>query len=200
MNFKANILASAALFSALALSAAAMADDIANADPACVITNADGSKALDTTKCKDGKPMAANDTMAPADGTAANTGTTTGTDATTTSSTTPTGSNLIVPPESMTGARVMTASDFIGKRVYSKAGDDIGEVNDLFVTDKGNVQAVVLGVGGFLGIGEKDVAVSMGAIEMVQDGNAVRLVVDTTKDQLQAAPAYDRSKRTYITN
>lgn len=94
----------------------------------------------------------------------------------------------------------MTATDFIGKRVYTKAGDDIGEVNDLFVTDNGNVRAVVLGVGGFLGIGEKDVAVSMNAVEMVQDGDAVRLVVDATKDQLQAAPTFDRVKRTYVTN
>lgn len=199
MYRKSGLLASAAIMSALAFTVPGIAQDadIANADPGCVITNADGTKSLDTVKCKDGKPIAASDTTktAPADSTTATQPAPA--DQTTTGSTAP---SLIVPQDMMTGARIMTASDFIGKRVYSKAGDDIGEVNDLFVTDKGNVQAVVLGVGGFLGIGEKDVAVSMSAIEMVKDGNAVRLVVDATKDQLQTAPAYDRANRTYITN
>ena len=109
-----------------------------------------------------------------------------------------TGTVLIVPNDALANAKVMTASDFIGKRVYTKAGEDIGEVNDLIVTDNGSVQAVILGVGGFLGIGEKDVAVTMQAIEMQQDDNGTKLVVDASKDQLTSAPGYDRVKRTYI--
>jgi sporulation protein YlmC with PRC-barrel domain len=105
---------------------------------------------------------------------------------------------MIVPPESFSGATVISANDFIGKRVYSRAGDDIGEVNDLIMTGNGGVQAVVLGVGGFLGIGEKDVAISMASIDMTKDGSAVRLVVDGTKEQFNAAPAYDRTTRTYL--
>ena len=75
---------------------------------------------------------------------------------------------------------------------------DDGEVNDLIVTDNGAVQAVILGVGGFLGIGEKDVAVAMRAIEMQPDGDSVKLVVDASKDQLNSAPGYDRTKRVYV--
>lgn len=108
------------------------------------------------------------------------------------------GSSIIVAPDALANTKVMTASDFIGKRVYTKAGEDIGEVNDLIVTDTGSVQAVILGVGGFLGIGEKDVAVTMQAIEMQQDDTGMKLVVDASKDQLTSAPGYDRTTRTYI--
>jgi hypothetical protein len=68
----------------------------------------------------------------------------------------------------------------------------------LIMTDNGSIRAVILGVGGFLGMGEKDVAVSMNAINMAQDGSNVKLVVDGSKEQFNAAPKYDRSKRTYI--
>ena len=88
--------------------------------------------------------------------------------------------------------------DFIGKRIYNTSGEDLGEVNDFFVTDKGSVQAVILGVGGFLGIGEKDVAVNMSAIQFVQDGNNTKLVVNASKNQLTGAPAFDRKKRVYL--
>ena len=71
-------------------------------------------------------------------------------------------------------------------------------MTDLIVTDNGAVQAVILGVGGFLGIGEKDVAVTMQAIQIQSDGDSTKLVVDASKEQLTNAPDYDRAKRTYL--
>ena len=62
------------------------------------------------------------------------------------------------------------------------------------------MSAVILGVGGFLGIGEKDVLVAMNAIDMQRDGNAIRLVVDANKDVFTNAPSYDRNNRTYMVN
>jgi hypothetical protein len=56
-------------------------------------------------------------------------------------------------------------TDLEGSPVYGAEGEHIGEINDLLVNDQGEVAAVIIGVGGFLGIGEKDVAVSMGALE-----------------------------------
>ena len=123
---------------------------------------------------------------------------TTATSGDTTASTTPIGKSMFVPQDQLTGASVMSANDFIGKRVYSRNGDDIGKVADLILTDDGSVSAVVLGVGGFLGIGTKDVAISMASIDMAKDGNSVKLVMDATKDQLKAAPTYDSATRTYI--
>ena len=63
----------------------------------------------------------------------------------------------------------------------------------------GNVEAVILAVGGFLGIGEKDVAVNTQAVQMIQDGDTQRLVVQATKEALEAAPSYDRDSRRYAT-
>ncbi|MDD9722971.1 PRC-barrel domain-containing protein [Sulfitobacter sp. PR48] len=104
------------------------------------------------------------------------------------------------------------ASNLIGMRIYNAeqgvdadqpvaAGaeaewDDIGEINDIIVAQNGSVRAVILGVGGFLGLGERDVAVSMDDITVVrQDGdmNDRFLVVSTTKEALEALPEFDRN-------
>jgi sporulation protein YlmC with PRC-barrel domain len=178
------ILTVVAFAGSLMFSTAAFAQTTTGVDPACIIKNTDGTETVDKTKCPDGMKVGAGDaTTAAPDSTA---------------STTPMTKSLIVPPESFSGASVISANDFIGKRVYARSGEDIGEVNDLIMTGNGGIQAVVLGVGGFLGMGEKDVAVSMAAIDMTKDGDTVRLVVDGTKDQFTAAPAYDRTTRTYL--
>ena len=95
---------------------------------------------------------------------------------------------------------MMSANDYIGKTVYDQAGNNVGDVNDLIISNDGQIQAVILGVGGFLGIGEKDVAVNAQAVKMVQDGDNTRLVVETTKEALKAAPTYDKSNRRYATD
>lgn len=188
MQNKFLILASVA--GTLMMSTGAIAQSAAGVDPACIMKNTDGTETVDKTKCPDGMKVGAGTTTAPATGGAA------APDAT--ASTAPMANTMIVPPESFSGASVISANDFIGKRVYSRAGDDIGEVNDLIMTGNGGIQAVVLGVGGFLGIGEKNVAVSMASIDMTKDGDAVRLVVDGTKEQFTAAPSYDATTRTYL--
>ena len=66
------------------------------------------------------------------------------------------------------------------------------------MTDNGNVRAVVLGVGGFLGMGEKNMAVSMSAIDMTKDGSSSKLVVKATKDQIKSAPTYDTTAPNYM--
>jgi sporulation protein YlmC with PRC-barrel domain len=162
----------------------------AGVDPACMVKNADGTETVDKVKCPDGMKVGAGSTTgsttAPAQTNAA------------TAQSNPNATSLIIPADSFAGSKVISASDFIGKRVYTKAGEDIGEVNDLIMTDNGSVRAVILGVGGFLGIGEKDVAVAMAAIDVTQDGSTSRLVVDGSKEQFNAAPKYDRSTRTYL--
>jgi len=190
-------------------------EDLTGVDPACIMKNADGTQTVDKTKCPDGKTMgaASSTTEQPAASTAteqpAPSTTTTGdqqnataqqpaASSETTSSTTPATDNaLIVPADQLNAAKMMSANDYIGKRVYDKAGNDIGEVNDLIISEDGQIRAAILGVGGFLGLGEKDVAVSVRAVEMVQDGNSWKLVVNSTKEQLEAAPSYDRTSRRY---
>ena len=57
----------------------------------------------------------------------------------------------------------------MGQAVYTAANENIGEINDLIMNkDLDNIVAIV-GVGGFLGIGEKDVAIPIGDIQVVKD-------------------------------
>jgi len=66
----------------------------------------------------------------------------------------------------------LMASDLIGTRVVSANNESIGDINDVIVDRKGQVMAVVVGVGGFLGIGEKDVAVPFGSLDFAGDRQA----------------------------
>jgi hypothetical protein len=79
--------------------------------------------------------------------------------------------------------------------VYNRAGEKIGTVKELLVGPDGRVHAAVLGVGGFLGIGEKDVAVPMSVLRIERRDGATRLSVDVVKESLQAAPAFDHGDR-----
>jgi sporulation protein YlmC with PRC-barrel domain len=85
------------------------------------------------------------------------------------------------------------ASTLIGSTVYTPADETVGDINDVIVGLDGKVQGVVIGVGGFLGLGEKDVAVKMDQITVQpQDANKsnVRLILNSTKADLEAAPEF----------
>ncbi len=83
------------------------------------------------------------------------------------------------------------ASAMIGANVRNGADEDLGSINDIVLNDAGEVQAVVIGVGGFLGIGEKSVAVGFEAVDKTTDANGnVVLRLETTREQLEAAPAF----------
>jgi len=86
----------------------------------------------------------------------------------------------------------MRASKLIGTDVYNLNNENIGEVADLVIDNGSNIKAVVLSVGGFLGIGERNVAVQPGSVVLTEqtDGSA-RIVVNTTKDDLKNAPAFE---------
>ncbi len=95
------------------------------------------------------------------------------------------------PTEEMKGA--WNAREFMGSRVYNLGGERIGDVNDILVDESGRVTAIILGVGGFLGIGEKEVSMTIDQVRrMVHSDGAVYFTVNATKDQLNAAPTYER--------
>ena len=83
------------------------------------------------------------------------------------------------------------AHRLVGTKVLNSQAEEIGDVKDVVIDKNGAVAAVVIGVGGFLGIPEKLVAVPLSAIhvgDVVQSSRVV--VLDTTKDALKAAPTY----------
>ena len=108
----------------------------------------------------------------------------------------------------------LNASDLIGMRVYATEAsiennsvaqngetewDDIGEINEIVLTRSGDVQSVIVGVGGFLGINEKDVAVDMDQLRFVSDGedsDDFFLVIQASAVGVQDAPAYEYNQLT----
>ncbi len=102
------------------------------------------------------------------------------------------------PPQPVEGQIVnqdkvtLLASAIIGGSVYSPADESVGDVNDLVIKPTGEIEAVVVGVGGFIGIGEKDVAIALNrfTMEPTEDFANTKLVLNATKEELQAAPAF----------
>jgi hypothetical protein len=89
------------------------------------------------------------------------------------------------------------ASRLIGKRVINAANETVGEINDVFIGKDAKPTAVLLGVGGFLGLGEREVAVNYDALRFSKDAKGHTVVtINMTKDQFDRAPSWKRSPAT----
>lgn len=75
-------------------------------------------------------------------------------------------------PLSSPGVAQMMASDIRGTRVYGANNENVGDISDILLSREGDIVALVVGVGGFLGIGQKDVAIPFKAFEFVTEGQA----------------------------
>ena len=85
------------------------------------------------------------------------------------------------------------SSKLVGANVYGPDNKKIGDINDLLVDASGNIRAAVIGVGGFLGVGEKDVAVPFDALTITRklDSTAIdKITVSYNKDELKNAPKF----------
>ena len=80
----------------------------------------------------------------------------------------------------------------LGKDVLNDAGDKIGEIDDLIVTPSKSLSYAIVGVGGFLGVGEHQVAVPVSRFKQ-QMGKIV--LPGATKDALKAAPKFEYAKK-----
>jgi hypothetical protein len=74
--------------------------------------------------------------------------------------------------------------------VYDQSNVRIGEINDAFVDKDGKVVAFIIGVGGFLGLGEKNVAVSFNSVHVTSKDGKPYLTMNTTKELLMNATGY----------
>lgn len=80
---------------------------------------------------------------------------------------------------------------WIGAPVKNSADALIGNVNDLVFSSAGQIKAVVVGVGGLIGIAEKNVAIEFDDVELRSQGDGLRIVIiNTTLEALQAAPEF----------
>jgi sporulation protein YlmC with PRC-barrel domain len=107
---------------------------------------------------------------------------------------------LAAVPMMSTAPTGKTISDYYKQSVYDPAKDKIGSVDDVIVNENGQVTALIIGVGGFLGAGEKDVAVSFQSVHAEMKDGAWYLTLDTTKDALKTAPGftYDKGKTAWV--
>jgi sporulation protein YlmC with PRC-barrel domain len=95
----------------------------------------------------------------------------------------------------------VTVTHWYKQNVYDPSDNKIGEVMDVLLAADGKATALVVGVGGFLGMGEKDVLVPFNAVRATtKDNNKWYLVMNTTKDELKNAKRfkYDRNAMTWI--
>ena len=92
-----------------------------------------------------------------------------------------------------------TVTHWYKQNVYDPADNKIGEIMDVLVDRDGKITALIVGVGGFLGMGEKDVAVPFNSVRTTtKDNNKWYLVMNSTKDALKSAWGlkYDRNAMT----
>lgn len=88
------------------------------------------------------------------------------------------------------------SSRLIGTNLYNVQNESLGEIEDLVIENGRTITGIVVSVGGFLGMGERYVAIDPSSITLhVENKNIVKATVDTTKDNLKNAPTFDYSKR-----
>ncbi|WP_034990603.1 PRC-barrel domain-containing protein [Beijerinckia mobilis] len=102
-----------------------------------------------------------------------------------------TGRSVAAAPSSL-GTGQWMASEIYGADIYDTANNKIGAVEDLIMNSAGNISTAVIGVGGFLGIGEKEVAVPFTDLKVAMHEGKERFMLDRSKDQLKAAPSFDK--------
>ena len=93
----------------------------------------------------------------------------------------------------------MSAENLLGTSVYGANDEDLGEIGDVILTADGQIEAYVVDVGGFLGLGEKPVALDARELQIMRNGNGEhRIFTRFTEEQLEQQPSYDEA--TYATN
>lgn len=111
-------------------------------------------------------------------------------------STTPATNNAATGGQTFLSSQQSTdwrGSKLIGASVYGPDNASIGEINDVIIGTDGKISAVVVGVGGFLGVGQKDVALPFEAISVTRKADSAsidKITVSYTKDQLNNAPKF----------
>lgn len=94
-----------------------------------------------------------------------------------------------------------TVTDWYKQSVYDPKDAKIGEIMDVLVDKSGKVTSLIVGVGGFLGAGEKDVSVPFDAVHITtKTNNKLYLVMNATKDELESASGftYDKDSTTWV--
>jgi hypothetical protein len=98
----------------------------------------------------------------------------------------PAGSVAQLSPRQMPGQWL--ATDYMSLNVIGPNNERVGDVNNILIDENGRVVAVLVGLGGFLGIGEKTVALPFSAVKVSGPSNQV--LINHTKAELESAPSF----------
>ena len=157
----------------------APATDTMAAPEATTETTTDGTMA-DTTATEMSDPTAATDTTS------------------TTMESAGTTDMAMAPTMTMDGYETLmnadvTSDELDGTAVYGPNDNKVGEIGDLVIAEDGSVAEVIVDVGGFLGLGEKPVAIAFDSVQLLKetDGDDLRAYVGMTEDQLKELPKYE---------
>lgn len=91
---------------------------------------------------------------------------------------------------SATPANSTHASNLIGAKVKTTNDEDVGRVSDLIIDENGQIMAIVVGVGGFLGMGEKNVAIGWDNVSRSDSPDENELRINLTREGLMSAPEF----------
>lgn len=90
-------------------------------------------------------------------------------------------------------AEDLTAEALTGTRAYDANDEHVGEVSEVVLTADGGIDGVIVDLGGFLGIGEKPVKLTMDDIEITDVEGDMRVRINMTEEQMEALPEYEGS-------
>jgi sporulation protein YlmC with PRC-barrel domain len=96
----------------------------------------------------------------------------------------------VVPGDSV------SVTEYYKQNVYDTSDNAIGEISDVLLDKDGHVTAVILSVGGLLGLGAKYVSVPFDALRVTEKEGKRYLVIDATKEALTSAPGYQYDRAT----
>jgi sporulation protein YlmC with PRC-barrel domain len=92
-----------------------------------------------------------------------------------------------------TASQYLAKDRLLGAKVINKSGETVGTIDDLIVNQGGQIEGVVMGVGGVLGVGAKQIGVRLSALKIsTADGKFTITLPDATKEVLGAVGAYQR--------
>ena len=103
------------------------------------------------------------------------------------------------PPDGIIDARVaplpVSVMSILGKKVQSPTGDDLGRVVDVLADSGGRVRVAIIDFGGFLGVGDRKIAVDWPLLRFNPDRSDPSLLLSLSREKLQAAPEYKDDPR-----
>jgi hypothetical protein len=81
-------------------------------------------------------------------------------------------------------------TSLLGKKVWGPTGDDMGRIVDLLIEPSGQIRAAVIDFGGFLGVGNRKIAVNWNLLKVHSAADDKQVVLTLDRDQVLAAPEY----------